>query len=340
MDFFTDYGIFLAKTATFVIAILIIMGVIATFKEKAKSKGKLSIQKLNEKFDEMAELVNKSIQTKKGMKLLKQQKKSAKKEKQSKAKEKREEVPKQRLFVIHFNGDLKASAVAALREEVTAILLTANSGDQVLCCLESPGGLVNAYGFAASQLHRLKEADKNIKLIVAVDKVAASGGYLMACVADEIIAAPFAVVGSIGVVLQLPNFHRFLEKKHIDFEQLTAGEFKRTLTVFGKNTHKGRNKMQQDIEETHALFKSFVAQHRPRLNIDKVATGEHWYGSQALQLNLIDAIKTSDDHILSAKENFEIYEIKYHLKKSFGKRFSESVYDWMGKLWLTHSSNH
>lgn len=327
MDFFANYGIFLAKTATIVAAIIVILVVIAALSQKSKSKpkGKLTIKKINEKFEEMAETINEAI-------LTKDEVKEQKKSKKTKSKKTKTKKHPRRVFVIHFNGDIRASAVNALREEVTAILLTAKSHDQVLCCLESPGGLVNAYGLAASQLQRLKDAKLN--LTVAVDKVAASGGYMMACVADEIIAAPFSVIGSIGVIAQLPNFHRYLEKKNIDFEQLTAGEYKRTLTMFGKNTAKSRDKMQEEINDTHDLFKTFISQHRENLEIDQVATGEHWYGTQALELKLIDKIQTSDDYILSANNKFDIYQVQYRIKKSFGKRFSDSA-----QLLLTKFTN-
>lgn len=330
MDFFTNYGIFLAKTATIVVAILIVFAFIIALsgKSKAKTKGKLTIKKINDKYDEMAETINKEILTKAETKALKKPKKSKRK---SKSKAKRHP---HRMFVIHFNGDIKASAVASLREEITAILLTAKPNDQVLCCLESPGGLVNAYGLAASQLQRLKEA--KIKLVVAVDKMAASGGYMMACVADEIIAAPFSIIGSIGVVAQLPNFHRYLEKKNIEFEQLTAGEYKRTLTMFGKNTSKGREKMQEEVEDTHELFKSFIADNRKSISVDTVATGEHWYGTRALDLKLIDTIQTSDDYILSLINKYDIYKIQYRIKKSFGKRFSDLAHQSISKLFNNH----
>lgn len=324
MEFLAQYGMFLAKTATLVIAILIVLGFILAMstKSKRKEKGKLSIKKINKKFDEMAETINDAIQTKTEAKA---KKKSDKQKSKGKSK-----ASSPRIFVIHFNGDTRASAVEALREEITAILLTAKPDDRVLCCLESPGGMVNAYGLAASQLQRFRDA--KIKLIVAVDKVAASGGYMMACVADEVIAAPFAVIGSIGVVAQLPNFRRYLEKKNIDFEQLTAGEYKRTLSVFGKNTAKGREKMQEELEEVHTLFKDFIKQHRPDINIDQVATGEYWYGAKALELKLVDTLKTSDDFILAAKDDCDIYRVQYRIKKSFTKRFSDSTQLWMSKL--------
>jgi len=334
MDFLMNYSTFLAKTATMVIAILILFGCIMSIaaKAKEKGKGKLRIKKINDQYDEMADIINTVIQSKFEIKQQKKADRQAKKKQKAKGKVKKSNP---RIFVIHFQGDLRASAVAGLREEITAILLTARRDDRVLCCLESPGGMVNAYGLAASQLCRLKDA--HINLVIAVDKVAASGGYMMACVADEIIAAPFAVIGSIGVIAQLPNFHRLLDKKNVEFEQITAGEYKRTLTMFGKNTSKGREKMQEEIDDLHILFKSFVQEHRSKVDINKVATGEHWLATRALDLNLVDQLKTSDDYLLSAKKDgFDIYTVVYHIKKSFGKRISESASFVMGKLMRYH----
>ncbi|MFW0065456.1 MAG: protease SohB, partial [Coxiella endosymbiont of Dermacentor silvarum] len=226
---------------------------------------------------------------------------------------------KKRIFVLDFNGDIHASSVEKLREEVTALLIVANKEDEVLIRLESSGGMVHSYGLAASQLQRIKEAD--IKLLVAIDKMAASGGYLMACVADWIIAAPFAIVGSIGVLAQLPNFHRYLQKKSIDFEQITAGEHKRTLTLFGENTEEGRAKMRQEVEEIHTLFKNFIKEHRKVVDIEQVATGKHWCASQAIHLKLVDELKTSDAYLLKARQKCDLYEIYYRVKHPLSKRF-------------------
>src|SRR3989338_10928425 len=236
MSFITEYGLFLAKTATIVIAVIAILVLILALKAKAKAEesGSLQIKKINEKYDEMAEMVNDVIQSKAEKKALK-----SKQKKEAKENKKKEGI-KKRIFVVNFDGDIKASAVNELRETITAILLTAKPEDQVLLCLESGGGMVNSYGLASSQLQRLRDA--KIYLTVAIDKVAASGGYMMACVANEIIAAPFSMIGSIGVIAQLPNVHRWLEKHNVDFEQITAGQYKRTLTVFGKNTAEGRAK--------------------------------------------------------------------------------------------------
>ena len=207
-----------------------------------------------------------------------------------------------------------------MREEITAILAVAMEGDEVLLRLETGGGMVHGYGLASSQLDRLKSA--GIKLTISVDKVAASGGYMMACVADKIISAPFAVVGSIGVIAQLPNFNKLLKKNNIDFEQITAGEFKRTLTMFGENTDKAREKFQAEIEETHELFKGFIEVHRPALELEKVATGEHWFGKQALDLGLVDEIGTSDDFITHACKDREVLNVRYVQRKKLSEKIA------------------
>ena len=223
-----------------------------------------------------------------------------------------------RLFVIDFDGDIRASATDAFAKEITAILQIAEPEDEVVVRLESPGGVVHGYGLAASQLDRIKK--KHIQLTVAVDKVAASGGYMMACLADKIISAPFAILGSIGVLAQMPNFHRLLKKHDIDYEVLTAGEYKRTLTMFGENNEKGREKFMEELEETHALFKDHVSTYRPKVDIEQIATGEHWYGRQAVELKLVDELMTSDEYLISKSATTDIYHIAYEEKKPLLER--------------------
>lgn len=249
-----------------------------------------------------------------------------KKEFQKEVKKQQKEVIQSdtgRLFVVNFKGDMQAKAASNLREEVSSIIRLANSNDEVLVNVESGGGVVHGYGFAASQLDRIRS--KGVPLTIAVDKVAASGGYMMACVADKIIAAPFAILGSIGVVAQLPNFSRLLEKHEVDFEIHTAGEHKRTLTMFGKNTDEGREKFVEDLEEAHVLFKDFVAEHRKTLDIEKVATGEVWFGRQAIELGLIDEVMTSDEYVMNKAKDHEVFEIRYEPKKSLQDKFSKGV---------------
>ncbi|MCH7695932.1 MAG: protease SohB [Proteobacteria bacterium] len=234
---------------------------------------------------------------------------------QARAKKESEPDERHNIYVLNFNGDIRASEVASLREEITALLTVADKNDEVIVLLESGGGTVHGYGLAASQLRRIK--DKSIKLTISVDKVAASGGYMMACVADHIIASPFAIIGSIGVLAQIPNFNRFLKKHNIDFEQISAGKYKRTLSLFGENTDEDREKLRQELEDTHQLFKEFVSENRTKIDIEKIATGEHWHGKNALKLGLIDELMTSDDFLSEASNSADIYEISYYRKRPF-----------------------
>lgn len=225
----------------------------------------------------------------------------------------------QKIFVLDFKGDVQASAVENLREEITLILATAKAGrDRIVVRLESPGGMVHGYGLAAAQLVRLRDA--GFHLTICVDKVAASGGYMMACIANEIIAAPFAIVGSIGVVAQVPNFNRLLKEHNVDFELYTAGQYKRTVTMFGENTPEGKAKFEEELQQTHVLFKHFVEKYRPQLNVDKVATGEHWYGEDALDLNLVDKLQTSDEYLLALLPQHDVYVINTRKKATLGEK--------------------
>ncbi len=225
----------------------------------------------------------------------------------------------QKIFVLDFKGDIQASAVENLREEITLILATAKAGrDRVVVRLESPGGMVHGYGLAAAQLVRLRDA--GFHLTICVDKVAASGGYMMACIANEIISAPFAVVGSIGVIAQVPNFNRLLKQHNVDFELYTAGQYKRTVTMFGENTPEGKAKFEEELQQTHVLFKHFVEKYRPQLNVDKVATGEHWYGQDALDLNLVDKLETSDEYLLALLPQHDVYVINTRKKATLGEK--------------------
>lgn len=228
-----------------------------------------------------------------------------------------------RVFVLDFDGDVKASEVSCLRREITAILSQAQPNDEVVVRLESGGGMVHAYGLASSQLQRIK--DQGINLTICVDKIAASGGYMMACVANQLLAAPFAMIGSIGVVAQLPNFHRLLKKHDIDFEQITAGKHKRTLTLFGENTEQGREKFIEDVENVHQLFKAFVIQHRPQLNVEEVATGEVWFGQHALDKALVDKLITSDEYITNACESADVFTVEYIERQSLPEKLGISV---------------
>ena len=338
-EFFFEYGLFAAKLATFVVAILVvvIVSVAATRRVKKSMKGHIETSKINDEIEAMRFALDAGVSDPEVFKLhIKQKRKEKKLELKARKKALKQAAKggaggeieaqvKPRVFVLNFKGDLRALAVASLRQEITAVLSMAQPRDEVVVRLESPGGMVHAYGLASSQLQRIKE--HGIDLTVCVDKVAASGGYMMACVANKILAAPFAILGSIGVVAQMPNFNRLLKKHDIDFELITAGEYKRTLTVLGENTEKGREKFVEEIEDVHLLFKEFVAEHRPELDIEKVATGEHWFGQRALDRGLVDELMTSDEYIARACEAADVFEVKYVEKKRLPERMGIVLQD-------------
>ncbi|TXE72904.1 protease SohB [Serratia nevei] len=337
MEFISVYGLFLAKVATVVLAIaaLAILAV-SLGQRKNRQKGELQLTDLGEQYREMQRDMRlarmDTAEQKVWLKQFKKQTKADDKLKKQRAKSGAVEVTKPCLYVLDFKGSMDAHEVTSLREEISAVLAVASAQDEVLLRLESPGGVVHGYGLAASQLERLRKG--GIRLTVAVDKVAASGGYMMACVADRIVAAPFAIIGSIGVVAQIPNFHRLLKKNDIDVELHTAGQFKRTLTLFGENTEQGREKFREDLNETHELFKRFVHEQRPSLDIDSVATGEHWFGSQAKEKGLIDAIGTSDDLLIAELDNHEVIAVRYTRRKRLMDRLTGSAVESVDRLLL------
>ena len=321
MAYLAEYGLFFAKVLTLfllIVGVLVSLVGIAMRNRHAPSE-QIEVKRINDRYRDMADAVEMATLP---PALVKKQQKAQKKERkaQTKAQKNAPEDPKKRVFVLNFHGDLRASEVALLREEVTAILLGVREGDEVVVRLESAGGMVHAYGLAASQIMRLR--DSGVHVTVSVDKVAASGGYLMACVANRILAAPFAVIGSIGVGAEIPNFNRLLKKHDIDYEQISAGEYKRTITMLGETTDRARAKVKEEVEQTHTLFKDFVKERRPVVDLEAVATGEHWLGSQAYNLKLVDDIRTSDDYLMSLRDTADIFEVEYTIKKKMLDRLS------------------
>jgi len=315
IEFLADYGLFLLKAITIVIAIVVVISAAAAASRKVSQDG-LEVENLNGRFRKTAAALRSAV-LKKGER--RKDAKAEKKRQKAEAKESR----RPRSFVIDFKGDLKASAAASLREEVTAVLDVAAAGDDVIVRLENHGGLVHEHGLAASQLARIRERD--IPLTVCVDKVAASGGYLMACVASKIYAAPFAILGSIGVLAQIPNFNRLLDSKGVEFEQITAGRYKRTVTMFGKNTDEDRAKLKEELEDVHALFKAAVSRYRPALDLERVATGEHWYGTRALELGLADELRTSDELLQELARTRDLYRVSYRIRQPLQKRLMSNI---------------
>jgi serine protease SohB len=327
LEFLSEYGLFLAKTLTLAVVLVLLVIVVAAnaarHRHEGRSKGSIVVSKLNDEIEDLKEDIRHEILDED---VLKADAKAEKKKKKEEAKAKKsqpasEEEDGKRIFVLDFDGDMRASEVEDLRQCVTAILTLARPElDEVMLRLESPGGMVHAYGLAASQLVRLRK--HGIGLTICVDRVAASGGYMMACVANELIAAPFAYIGSIGVLVQLPNVHRLLKDNKVDFEMITAGEYKRTLTTFGENTNKDRAKVQEEVDEMHDLFKRFIHENRPGMDMAAIATGEVWTGMQALERGLIDAIDTSDEWITDKCRDASVYRVAWEQKKPFKDRLS------------------
>lgn len=319
MEFLSELGLFSGKVAILSLAIAILLILIfGLFAKARRSKPLVSVENLNDKFDLMDRAMHAAVLDRKALKLVKKEQKKISKL------EKRKPLDKKRVYVIDFNGDIRASQLESLREEVTALLTIARPAlDEVVIRLESPGGMVHSYGLAAAQLVRLRSA--GITLTVCVDKVAASGGYMMACTAQRILAAPFAIIGSIGVVAQVPNFHRLLKKHDVDFEEITAGEFKRTISLFGEITDKGKRKFLEQIEDTHGLFKDFVKTYRSQLNLDAVATGEYWFGERAKDLNLVDEISSSDDYLFRQRKDAQIFHVEVLTRKKWSEKLAENL---------------
>ena len=332
MEWLAEYGLFLAKTFTvIVVAATAVAVLVAGLAASAARRGRggrerdpgIRITHLNRRYREMVAVFERTALPRKA---LRARRKADKAERKARDKEQQQRLAsgedgRRRIFVLDFKGDLRASGVTALRDEVTTILAVAAAGDEVLVRLENPGGAPNGHGLGASQLARIRA--RGIPLTVAVDRVAASGGYMMACVADRILAAPFAIVGSIGVFAMIPNLHRLLEGRGVDVEQFQAGEFKLTVNMLGKTTDEGRAKLQDQLETMHTLFKDFVAEYRPALDVERVSTGEYWHGREALALALVDEIRTSDDYLYEASGEADLYHVEGAGRPSLRRRFAE-----------------
>ena len=369
MEYLIQYGMFLAKAATIVVAIVLVIGAIAAAgsrQRRASKRGEIVIERLNDHLEDLHDAVREEVidpatlkldnkaRSKREKEEAKAETKRAKAEAKDKAKEKAKEKAKpkdestqganaaipenkssnevhldaapsrrKRVYVLDFDGDVAAEEVSSLREEITTVLSIAEPCDEIILKLESPGGMVHAYGLAASQLQRIKDA--KIPLTICVDKVAASGGYMMACLADKLVAAPFAIIGSIGVVVQLPNFHKILKKNEVDYEVISAGEYKRTLSTFGEITDKGRAKVQEDVENIHEIFKQWVKSHRPIVDVSRVATGETWVGMQAKERYLVDELNTSDDVLVRACKDADVFEVNYKFKQTLQDKLGAAV---------------
>ncbi len=345
MEYFIEYCLFLAKVVTLAASFILVIGAMIAIGGRGRreaGRGAISVVQLNDELDDMRDAMKKVVYDKDTFKQEQKQERKRHKDEEKERKKTRKSLQsdsaidpheKKRVYVIDFNGDIQASEVESLREEITAILSLATPQDEVIVRLESPGGMVHAYGLAASQLSRIKE--RGIPLTICVDMVAASGGYMMACLADRLVAAPFAILGSIGVLVQMPNFHRLLRKHEVDYETISAGEFKTTLTTFGEITQRGRDKVKEDVEDMHAIFKDWVKQHRPAVEIDGIATGETWIGLQAAERNMIDDVITSDEYIIRACDTADVFAVRFEIRRTIGDKLGAAIHTTIDKTVLS-----
>lgn len=356
MEFLADWGLFAVKLVTVLVFVFLLVSLLISLAMQAKAhnqddKDKIkfkftnlfnfykdNVDKLDAAIDEFDE--SKSDKEKKAY--LKQKAKALKTEPQKLREEKTERIKKaeaqgefcpEHLYVIDFDGDARASQVDELTSKVNLILAKATDKDEVIIKLTSPGGVVNGYGLCASQLERIR--NKGINLVACVDTVAASGGYMMACVASKIVAAPFSYVGSIGVVAQIPNFNKVLKNHDVEYEQVTAGKYKRTLTMFGENTPEARDKFKQEITLIHNRFKAIVAKYRTKLDIENIATGEYWLAEDAKELNLVDQISTFDEYLQNRLDFTKVCAIKISIDKDEKKSLKDILKKLlMAKTWI------
>ena len=322
-EWIAEVGMFVVQTTIVMALIGIGLMLMVRTKQDKGSDLKLTIESLNDQRRRRGRRMRLAATLPGARKKLLKAFRSEDKKRQKVSKGHHDTPQQPRVWVLDFHGDLRASQTEHFAQEVSAIIDVATENDEVVVRLESAGGLVHAYGLAAAQLDRLRMA--GLTTTVCIDKVAASGGYLMACTAQHIRAAPFAVIGSIGVVAQVPNIHRLLKRHDIDVELLTAGKYKRTLTVLGENTEEGKAKFLEDLENTHHLFKSYVAERRPAMDMETIATGEIWYGSEALPQRLIDSVGTSEAYLVERMVEARVFTVKLEPPKTVSRKLGLAV---------------
>lgn len=323
-EWLAEMGTFLLQTTLIMSAAGLMLLIVLRSKESNEQGLKLHVESLNDQRRARHRRLRVTTTAQGARKKLLKAFRQEEKARQKAAKQgKSDDQTRPKVWVLDFHGDIKASQAEQFAQEVSAVIEIASADDEVIVRLESAGGLVHAYGLAAAQLDRLRQA--GLSTTVCIDKVAASGGYMMACTANHIKAAPFAVIGSIGVVAQVPNIHRLLKRNDIDVELLTAGKYKRTLTVLGENTQEGREKFIDDLENTHRLFKNYVSQHRPEMDIDKLATGEIWYGSEALAQKLVDSVGTSEAYLVERIAEAQVYRVRLEPPKTISRKVGLAI---------------
>ncbi|KZX82185.1 hypothetical protein A3715_00045, partial [Oleiphilus sp. HI0009] len=273
---------------------------------KKNSDGRIIVKSLNEEYQEIQDALLKF--------------KPLKPIKSSSIRKFKASPNKQSIFVLDFKGDKTASSVGSLSKEVSAILSVAKPNDEVFLRLESPGGTITGYGLASQQLIRLREA--GIRLVVSVDEIATSGGYMMAAVGDRIIASPTSMLGSIGVIMEVPNFYNLLDRAGVQFHQFTAGKHKRLVSMTNKIGDAAKDQINQDLEKSHELFKNHVHTYRNSVNLESVSHGDVWSAKYCLDNKLVDDLMTSEAYLFDRASRANIFHISWDVERSFSDKLS------------------
>ena len=223
---------------------------------------------------------------------------------------------KSNLYYLEFEGDIQASEAAKLKQEILVCLQVAKPTDVFLILVESSGGSVSNYGDLYSVMEMIKK--RGHTLWVAIDRVAASGGYLISLPADKIFATPFALIGSIGVLSEVPNFGGLLDKYGVKMEEYTAGERKMNISMFRENGEEQKEHHRKKLGKIHELFKAQLVKYRGGLiekkgvDIGELMEGDFWMGENAFELGLVDELKSSVEILLDEKDHFNILKVNYH----------------------------
>lgn len=210
------------------------------------------------------------------------------------------------LAVLTFVGDIGAKQYKSFGQLIDEVIINKSEIDEVVVVVNSPGGAVSPYGNVYSQMERVRDA--GLKLTVCIDVVAASGGYLMSLPAHKIIAAPFSMVGSVGVMAFVPNLRGLLEDYNINPRTFTAGKYKRTVSLTDEATEEEVEKFKQQLNAIHRLFLEAVKKYRKDVKMEVVETGEHWTARESVELGLglVDDIATSQQYLLEANRDRDL----------------------------------
>ncbi|HIQ50372.1 MAG TPA: signal peptide peptidase SppA [Nautiliaceae bacterium] len=200
--------------------------------------------------------------------------------------------------------------------------------DGIILKIDSPGG--DAYS-TKKIAERIKEINKKIPIVACIDQIATSGAYWLASSSDYIVADDFSIVGSIGVYASYLEFTGLMEKLGVKYNRIVFGKYKDILSPFKNLTEEERKLIERKINYIYEYFVKEVAKNRG-LNYsfvkEKIATGEFFFGYEAKELNLVDAIgdletcKKKMAHFL----NTSIDNIKFQTMKGY----YEKELNWFG----------